>query len=461
MRKQLNFLLLLGIALLFAACAEKKPSVQIWSSVPQNNALLVESKINLVTSAESVIADTAFLFPDQLGQIMDGVGAALTHSSAIVFHRNLSAERRDSLFRVMFTPKGIGINYIRLCIGASDFAPDIFSYSEYEDFTLSNFSIDRDREDVLPMLKEILAINPGLQIMASPWSPPAWMKTSGSMIGGQLRRECYSVYADYLIRYIQAYAAEGITIHSLTVQNEPEYYTAAYPCMKMTAEEQKIFIRDYLGPKMREQQINTKIVIFDHNCDNPGYPIYILNDSIARQFIAGSGFHLYRGEISAMCEVKEAHPDKDLYFTEQSGGGWAPDFDQNLRWYTGVLFAGAMNCWSRNVLLWNLALDENDGPKNFGCQNCWGVVRITSEGVITHNAEYYAIGHYGKAVQPGAHRIVSKADGLTGVAFRNPDNTLVYLAVHYGSEARTFVITDGTRTFNYTFQPGEVTTFLF
>jgi len=443
------------------SCSVQKNDIQVWSSLPDTDALLVESFLSFDNDNDSTITDTVMIYPDRIRQEMDGVGAALTHSSAIVFNRNLSPTRRDSLFRVLFTPEGIGINYTRLCIGASDFAPDIFSYSEEEDFTLSNFSIDRDREDVIPMLKEILAINPGLKIMASPWSPPAWMKTNGSMIGGKLRPDCYAVYAEYLIKYIQAYAAEGITIHSLTVQNEPEYSTAAYPCMEMTAEEQKIFIRDYLGPKMQALGLKTEIVLFDHNCDNPGYPIYILNDSIARKFVAGSGFHLYRGEITAMCEVKEAHPDKELYFTEQSGGGWAPDFDQNVRWYTGVLFAGAMNCWSRNVLLWNLALDENDGPKNFGCQNCWGVVRITSDGKITHNAEYYAIAHYGKAVQPGARRLESKADGLSGVAFKNPNGTTVYLAVHNGKTNRTYVITDGVKRFNYTFKPGEVVTFRF
>lgn len=454
-------LITLSIIVMLASCTAGSRKVTVWSSLPDTDAMLVESSLPMHLSASGGIADTVRIFIDRECQEMDGVGAALTHSSAMVFNRNLSSARRDSLFRVLFTSAGIGINYTRLCVGASDFAPDLFSYSEAEDFTLSNFSIARDYDDVIPMLKEILAINPGLKIMASPWSPPAWMKTNGSMIGGKLRTDCYGVYADYLIKYIEAYAQEGITIHSMTVQNEPEYSTAAYPCMDMTAEEQLVFIRDYLGPKMRQAGLQTEIVLFDHNCDNPGYPIHILNDSVARQYAAGSGFHLYRGDISAMCEVKAAHPDKELYFTEQSGGGWAPDFDQNVRWYTGVLFSGAMNCWSRNVLLWNLALDEDDGPKNFGCQNCWGVVRVATDGTISHNAEYYAIGHYGKAVQPGARRLESQSDGLSGVAFKNPDGTLVYLAVYYGKENKQYVITDGDRAFSYEFRPGEVVTFRF
>ena len=310
----MNKLLIPLLVLSLAGCKQTATDVTVWSSIPSDKEqLLIQGSASFIT--ESTLTETVTLFPDEERQTVDGVGAALTHASAYVFNRHLTAERRDSHFRVLFTPEGIGMNYTRLCVGASDFAAEIFSYSESEDFTLSNFSIAKDHEDVIPMLKEMLAINPGLQIMASPWSPPAWMKTNGSMIGGKLRPDCYDVYADYLIKYIQAYAAEGITIHSMTVQNEPEYSTAAYPCMDMTAEEQKVFIRDHLGPKMQTAGIATKIVLFDHNCDNPGYPIHILNDSVARQYAAGSGFHLYKGEISALCEVKAAHPDKDLYFT--------------------------------------------------------------------------------------------------------------------------------------------------
>lgn len=452
---------LMAVVLIMAACSNNTAKIEVLSSLPDTDQLLVASEMEFRKITDSASMSMVHIYTDRACQEMDGVGAALTHASAWVFKNNLSAEKRDSLFRVLFTPEGIGINYTRLCVGASDFSSELFSYSEAEDFSLSNFSIDRDREDVIPMLKEILAINPGLQIMASPWSPPAWMKTNGSMVGGKLRTDCYDVFADYLIKYVEAYRAEGITINSLTMQNEPEYGTAAYPCMDMTAEEQKIFLRDHLGPKMEAAGITTKVVLFDHNCDNPGYPIHILNDTVARKYAAGSGFHLYRGEVSAMCEVKEAHPDKDLYFTEQSGGGWAPDFDQNVRWYTGTLFAGAMNCWSKNVLLWNLALDENDGPKNFGCQNCWGVVRVKSDGTVEMNAEYYAIGHYGKFVQPGASRLESVAEDLSGVAFKNPDGSLVYLGVYYGKADKQFAIHAGEKQFVYTFRPGEVVTFKF
>lgn len=450
--------LLLIFVIAFTACNTSKKTVEVWSSLPDTNQLLVKKTIDLKNSGED-IKDIVEIFPDQTCQTVLGVGAALTHSSAYVFHHHLDSVKRDSLFRILFTPEGVGINYTRLCVGASDFSFNLFSYSEKEDFSLSNFSIAEDHKDVIPLLKEIIAVNPGIQIMASPWSPPAWMKTTGSMVGGKLRTDCYDVYAEYLIKFIRAYQQEEITIHTMTVQNEPEFGTAAYPCMDMTAEEQKVFIRDHFGPKLTASGLSTKIVLFDHNCDNPDYPISIMNDSVAKSYVDGSGFHLYKGEISALCKVNEAHPDKNLYFTEQSGGGWAPDFDQNVRWYVGELFAGAMNCWSRNALLWNLALDENDGPKNFGCQNCWGVVQVSTQGKIKQNAEYYAIGHYGKVVQPNATRLVSTGNALKGVAFHNPDGSFVYMAVYSGKASKTIRLKCAETEFDYEFLPGEVVSF--
>lgn len=447
---------LLALTLGLMSCSQTA-KIQVLSSLPNTDSLLIEKEIsfgqNTKTNAEIIkisAADTC--------QTVQGVGAALTHASAWVFNHNLTAAKRDSVFRQLFTPAGIGINYTRLAVGASDFSFNFFSYSDTEDFTLSNFSIAEDRKDVIPMLKEILVLNPDLQIMATPWSPPAWMKTNNSMVGGKLRPDCYDVYADYLIKYIEAYKQEGISIHTMTVQNEPEFGTAAYPCMDMTAEEQKVFIRDHFGPRLKASGLQTKIVLFDHNCDNPDYPISIMNDAKTKEYVDGSGFHLYKGHISALCKVHEAHPDRNIYFTEQSGGGWAPDFEQNVRWYVGELFAGAMNCWSKNALLWNLALDENNGPKNSGCQDCFGVLEINKSGEIKNHAEYYAIGHYGKYIQPNAKRLLANGDTLKGTAFLNPDGTMVYMGVYYGSEAKEISFQADKKQFSYTFKPGEVVT---
>ena len=451
--KSTLFALTLGLI----SCSQTE-KVQVLSSLPDTDSLLVEKEILFGKDLKKTTEITR-ITPADTCQTVHGVGAALTHASAWVFHHNLTPAKRDSVFRELFTPAGIGINYTRLAVGASDFSFNFFSYSETEDFTLSNFSIAEDHKDVIPMLKEILVINPGMQIMATPWSPPAWMKTNKSMVGGKLRPDCYDVYADYLIKYIQAYKQEGIEIHTMTVQNEPEYGTAAYPCMDMTAEEQKVFIRDHFGPKLKASGLKTKIVLFDHNCDNPDYPISIMNDEKAKEYVDGSGFHLYKGHISALCKVQEAHPDRNIYFTEQSGGGWAPDFDQNVRWYVGELFVGAMNCWSKNALLWNLALDENNGPKNFGCQDCYGVVEINKSGDIKKHAEYYAIAHFGKYIQPNAKRLISSGDAVKGAAFLNPDGTMVYMGVYYGSETKEVLIQTDKKLFSYTFKPGEVVTF--
>lgn len=453
--QRLLIITLLGVALNACSTTGK---IMVLSTLPDTDRLLVSSKTTFIKHFDETLP-VIKIQTSQKCQTVEGVGAALTHSSAYVLHHNLPASVRDSLFRILFTNQGIGLNYTRLCVGASDFAFGLFSYSEKEDFTLSNFSIAEDYKDVIPMLKEILAINPRLQIMATPWSPPGWMKTNGSMVGGKLRTDCYSVYADYLIKYILAYKNESITIHTMSVQNEPEFGTAAYSCMDMNAGEQKIFVRDYFGPKLKAAGLNTKIILFDHNCDNPDYPISILNDSVAKKYADGSGFHLYKGGISALCKVHEAHPDKNLYFTEQSGGAWAPDFDQNIRWYAGELIAGAMNCWSKNVLVWNLVLDENYGPKNFGCQDCYGVVEVSSKGKIKNNAEFYALGHYGKTVNFGAKRLVSNGNALKGVAFQNPDGSLVYMGVYYGKEAGKVIFQSEKKSFSYNFKPGEVVTF--
>ncbi len=438
------------------ACNKHIAQIQVISSHPETGKLVHESNLDF---QKEVSKAQIRIDPNTGYQLVEGVGAALTHASAYVLNQQ-TPSFRDSILNVLLTPQGIGINYTRLCIGASDFATDLFSYSETEDLSLSNFDISRDKEDVIPVLKEMKKINPGLHIMASPWSAPGWMKTSGSMVGGRLKPEFYGVYADYLIKYLQAYQAEGIEIEAITVQNEPLYGTAAYSCMDMSAEEQMIFIRDYLGPKFEMSHIKTKIILYDHNCDHPEYPISILNDSIARKYVAGSGFHLYGGEISALCTVKDAHPDKDLYFTEQSGGGWAPDFNENVRWYLGNLIAGAMNCHSKNVLLWNLVLDTNAGPKNFGCQDCYGVIDMDYQGNIVHRGEYYALAHYGKFVQANAQRIFSEAsEDIQCVAFQNPDQSLVLLTVYRGKEAKKIEITTGNKHFNYTFAPGEVVSF--
>lgn len=401
--------------------------------------------------------------PGTVFQSIDGFGAALSGSSAYVFNKYLVASARSQLFTELFTKEGIGIDYIRVTMGASDFSLKNFSYNETPDDTLMlNFSIAEEMSDVIPMLKEIVAKNPSIKIMATPWSPPAWMKTNNSLIGGQLLPRYYHAYARYFVKYIEAMKAQGIVIDAVSVQNEPLHGTANYPCMYMFAREQREFIGDHLGPMFVANKISTRIIAYDHNWDKPLYADTVLQDAKAAQFIAGTAFHAYAGDVSAMSTLRSRHPSKNIYFTEISGGRWAPNFSDNLKWYLENIIIGTTRNWSKNALFWNLALDENDGPKNNGCTNCRGVVTVSSGGVITKNEEYYAIGHAGRFVQPGAKRCESSdisSQQIKNVAFINPDGGKVLVVVNLSSTSKKVGFGSESKSFAYTLDGNAVYTF--
>jgi glucosylceramidase len=401
-----------------------------------------------------VTVDTATQY-----QSVEGFGAALTGSAAFLLHNKLSNGARQTLLRQLFdTVNGIGISYLRLTIGASDFSLSNYTYDDVPsgetDFTLQHFSQARDAEDVIPMMKEILLLSPGITLLGSPWSPPAWMKTNSSMMGGKLRTDCYDVYADYFVRYIQEMKGQGINITAITPQNEPLYATAGYPCMEMQPGEQATFIKNHLGPKFQSAGISTKIIIYDHNWDNTNFAISILNDAAAKQYIAGSAFHAYAGDVSAMSTVHFAHPDKGLYFTEISGGTWATNFSDNLMWNMRNIFIGSTTNWSKCALMWNLALDQNGAPHENGTSTCRGVVTINaSGGMVTFNEEYYSIAHFSKFVRPGAVRVAISIPAALSeigiVAFLNPDGSKSVIACNYGSSPKTFSIKQGVKNFSY------------
>ncbi|MCX6279945.1 MAG: glucan endo-1,6-beta-glucosidase [Bacteroidetes bacterium] len=392
-------------------------------------------------------------------QTIEGFGAALTGSSAYLFNKKLSSGARQTLLRKLFdTVNGAGISFLRLTIGASDFSLSDFTYDDLPsgqtDFSLQHFSLAGDTNDVIPILKEIVQITPAISLMGSPWSPPAWMKTNGNMKGGKLKTDCYSVYADYFVRYIQEMKNHGVTITAVTPQNEPLYFTAGYPCMEMQPDEQATFIKNHLGPKFQAAGINTKIIIYDHNWDNTYFAISILNDAAVRQFIAGTAFHAYAGDVSAMSAVHNAYPDKGLYFTEISGGAWATDFGSNLMWNMKNIFIGTTQNWSKCALLWNLALDQQYGPTNNGCSNCRGVVTInSSNGQIIFNEEYYSIAHFSKFVRPGAFRVLltmpQTLSEIGAVAFVNPDGSKAMIVCNYSSSSKTFSVKQGNKNFSY------------
>lgn len=398
-------------------------------------------------------------------QPIDGFGYALTGGSAMLMNTKLSAEQRAALLKELFTTEGngIGISYLRVSIGASDLDDHVFSYVDSKGTAaseLKGFSLDEDRKHLIPVLKEILAITPNIKIMGSPWSAPAWMKTNNHVKGGSLKPEYYAAYASYFVRYIQDMEKEGIRIDAITLQNEPENPKNT-PSMLMTAEEQAAFVKNNLGPAFKQAGITTKIVVFDHNCDHPEYPITVLNDADAKQYIDGSAFHMYLGEIDAMSKVHEAHPDRHVYFTEQwtSGEG---DFSGDLMWHVKTLIIGASRNWSRNVLEWNLAADPNFDPHtdDGGCTICQGALTI-GDNQVSRNVSYYIIAHASKFVPDGSVHIASNLiNDVPNVAFLTPDGKKVLVTVNETDSDKTFSVQSGKNSFIATLPAKAVGTFV-
>jgi len=398
-------------------------------------------------------------------QEMVGFGAAITDAAALNINR-LAPDAREALLRELFDPdSGIGLSFTRLTIGASDFSPRQYSLDDVppgqRDPGLARFSIEPNRADVLPIVQRALAINPQLKIMASPWSAPGWMKTSGSLVRGTLWPNAYGIFANYLLRYVEAYDSLGVPIYALTVQNEPHFEPTNYPGMRLEPPDRARFIGQNLGPLFARHQTATLILEWDHNWDEPNSPLRVLGDSVARRYIAGVAWHCYAGDVSAQSQVHDSFPTKDAYFTECSGGDWAPDFAGSLQWNVRTLIIGATRNWARGVLLWNLALDELHGPYNGGCTNCRGVVTINSlSGSVTRNVEYYALGHASRFVRPGARRIGSTSGvaGLESVAFRNPDSSRVLIVVNTDAADRRFAVRWAGKTLEYLLPAGAVAT---
>lgn len=378
-------------------------------------------------------------------QTIDGFGYTLTGGSADVINA-LSSSKKSELLQELFgtSDNAISVSYLRLSIGASDLNNAPFTYDDLPagktDTELTQFNLSKDTINTIPLLKEILAINPAIKIIATPWSPPLWMKDNNSFIGGSLQPKYYAVYAKYFVKYIQAMKALGITIDAITPQNEP-LHPGNNPSLLMTADQQADFIKNHLGPAFQKASISTKIVIYDHNCDKPEYPISILNDAAAKPFINGSAFHLYAGDISALSTVKNAHPDKALYFTEQytpSDGS----FNGDLNWHIKNVIIGSMRNWSRNALEWNLANNATFGPHtDGGCTTCKGAITIEGGSTYTRNVAYYIIAHASKFVPANSTRIESSAGGsLNNVAFKTPQGKKVLIVQNDGASAQTFNI---------------------
>lgn len=398
-------------------------------------------------------------------QTMDGFGFALTGGSAELI-RGLAPAARKTLLVELFSnfDGGIGVGVLRIGIGATDLSRAPFSCDDCPpgeaDPALSRFSLAAGDPDLVPLLREILAIRPDLRIVATPWSAPPWMKTNGSFVAGALRPECYGVYARYLVAFVEGMRANGIPIAAMTPQNEPLNFKNE-PSMVMEAAEQAAFIGGHLGPALREAGLgDVALFCFDHNCDRPDYPLAVLADARARPFIAGVAWHLYAGTPAALATVAAEHPDLKMWLTEQwvgADGGFGPD----LAWHVRNVVVGAIRNGARAVLEWNLAGDPAHGPHTpHGCAECVGALTIDGAS-IERNVSYYVIAHLSRFVPPGSVRVFStEIDALPNVAFATPDGRVVLLVLNDGAAAMTFDIRWAGRTVSDTLTAGAVATYV-
>jgi len=461
---------LLCCAVLLAAAAPVHAAgvVQAWVTTADKSKLLARSS-NARFGTQATSASRIDVDSERRYQEIVGFGAAVTDASAWLIQTKLNAAQRAALLEELFGRKGggLGFSLTRISIGASDFSRTHYSLDDppggAPDPNLTHFSIEPHRGELLPVLRASLAINPRLRIIASPWSPPGWMKDSGRMIGGRLLEPAQPWLASYLVRFVDAYAAEGVPVFALTLQNEPNFEPEDYPGMKLEPRERARIIGEFLGPMLAQRRAPPVILDWDHNWDHPESPLAVLSDPSAAKFVAGVAWHCYEGDVAAQTPVHDAHPDKDAYLTECSGGEWEPGWEPSLRWFTRSLIIGSTRGWSRGVVLWNLALDEHHGPHAGGCSDCRGVVTVDStNGKITRNVEYYVLAHASKFVRPGARRIESTTgdNGLESVAFRNADDgSVVLIVLNDGQQSHQFSVHHAGRSFGYALPAGAVATF--
>lgn len=437
----------------------------ILTTPDKTNLLKEQAKISASSAANN---DNVIVIDDTKEyQSFIGVGAAITDASAHLIQNSLNAQKRDEVLNELFGDNGLGLDFTRLTIGASDFSITHYSLNDMpkgqSDIGMEKFSLSAMPKEVLPTIKAAKAINPSLSIMASPWSAPNWMKTTDSMIGGTLRPEYYEAFANYFVKYDTEMAKEGISIDYVSIQNEPHFSPTNYPGMKLDPKMRADFVKNHLGPKFAKIENAPKILEWDHNWDEPQSPTEVLNDKDANKYFDGIAWHCYAGDVSAQSKVQAQFPDKNVYFTECSGGEWAKDWNDAFAWQVDNLIIGSTRNWAKGVLLWNIALDEKFGPHLGGCGNCRGVLTINSQnGEISRNLEYYALGHISKYVMLGAKRIESNSgkNGINNVAFKNPNGSIVVIAVNNAKTTQNFSIEIAKNFYNVELTKGAAATLI-
>jgi glucosylceramidase len=467
------------------------PAARVWVTSPDRTELM-HDRGTVAFGARPSGELTITVDPSRTYQSMDGFGASITDSSAAVLYR-LDPAAREQAMRSLFDPvRGIGVSALRQPIGSSDFTDEPhYTYDDMPpgqtDFALAHFSIAHDRAQILPLLRRARALNPRLTVIATPWSPPAWMKTTDSLVGGRLKDDprVYAAYARYLVTFVEAYRAAGVPVDYLTVQNEPQNRTPnGYPGMDLPVA-QEVKLIEAVGPALRAAGLRTRILAYDHNwTTHPGdiastppgedpetdYPYEVLASPAAR-WVAGTAYHCYSGDPSAQTALHDAHPDKGIWFTECSGSHGPTDppakfFRDTLTFHARNITIGTTRNWAKTAITWNIALDSTGGPHNGGCDTCTGLLTLEADGTVSTNAEYYTIGHLSKFVRPGAVRIASTSFGTTGwngqimdVAFRNPDGSTALVVHNENDDPRTFAVAVGGRSFDYTLPGGALATF--
>src|SRR5690606_14048573 len=465
--KPSSIFLFAALTLFSSSCSLPRPDVESWLTNTHDGSALFEKQRPIPLDENHTTGFVAVeIDSNQRYQTIDGFGFTLTGGSAHHLMQ-MSTDARAALLPELFSTDGtnIGVSYLRVSIGARDLNALPFSYNDLPegqiDPEMVRFDLGPDRKDVIPVLKEILAIYPGLKIMGSPWSPPKWMKTNNDTRGGSLKPEYYPAYAKYFVRYIEQMRAEGIRIDAVTVQNEP-LHPGNNPSLLMHADEMGEFVKSHLGPAFEKAGIDTKIIIYDHNCDRPDYPISILDDPDAKKHVAGSAFHLYGGTIDALSAVHEKHPDKEVHFTEQWMG--APgDLSVDMPFHIKQLTIGATRNWSRTVLEWNLANGPDHKPHTDrgGCDRCLGGITIDGD-EVTRNPAYYVVAHAAKFVRPGSVRIASSEnDRLPNVAFVTPKGDIALIVLNESNTTQTFYVKSKKKQFKATLQQGAVATYIF
>lgn len=405
-------------------------------------------------SGEIVSLDPAKKFQGILG-----FGAAFTDAACYMFNQ-VPPGARERLFHELFHPSELGLNVCRTCMGASDYSTVLYSFDDgVPDPELKNFSIDHDRAFVLPMLREARKANPDLFLFSTPWSPPGWMKSNGSMLGGCMMKKYFASYAQYFVRFLRAYEAEGVTIQALTPQNEVDTEQDGRMPACLWGQEYEIeFVRDHLGPALRAQGLPTKIWLLDHNYNLWGRAICELDDPQLRQYASAVAWHAYAGDVSMVSKVHEAHPDADMHWTE---GG--PDYTNSdyatdwSRWAS--TFTEALRNWCRSITGWNLALDERGRP-NIGPFPCGGVVTINSKTKeVSRSGQYWALAHFSRSIQRGARRFDSQGvwENLHHVACENPNGQRV-VTITNTAAARPLALQLGGLMAELTLTPDSVTT---